>query len=181
MTAAQVADVKSNTAAIDVTAQVQAALDGCISVYANPGKYKITAQLIGRGVNMKLTGAGELATQFDKRFSGDLMLMQNGGSEWASFGIIGNGATYAGAGIKVSGNSNTIKKIRIRDTRDSDILTVAKTAVYLTVEDAFLLPTDTSHTFGIRQTGGGTTPRPRRLRARSRAFLVGVRSWIFRV
>lgn len=155
-----VADVKSGTAAVDATAAVQAAIDGCATVYANPGKYRITKQLVTRGANVRLYGAGELATQFDKRFSGEAIWMQNGGAELSSFGIIGNSKTYTGGGIRASGDSSTIKKIRIRDTRDSAVITVAGAAVYLTVEDAFLLPADSFHTFGIRQIGDDLPASP---------------------
>lgn len=160
MKPAMVADAKAGTAALDATAAVQAAIDGCVSVYINPGKYRLTSQLVTRGANVRLYGAGELASQFDKRFSGEPILMQNGGAELSSFGIIGNSATYTGGGIKVSGNSSTIKKIRVNDTADSSIITVAGAAVYLTVEDAFLLPADSSNTFAIRQIGDDSPTSP---------------------
>nr|WP_314606066.1 hypothetical protein [uncultured Janthinobacterium sp.] len=156
----QIADAKSGAATIDATAAVQAAIDGCVTVYANPGKYRITSQLVTRGVNVRLYGAGELATTFDKRFSGEVILMKNGGAELSSFGIIGNSASYTGGGIKATGNSSTIKKIRIQDTYDSGIITAAGAAVYLTVEDAFLLAADTSNTFGIRQIGDDSSASP---------------------
>lgn len=143
---------------------IQKAIDNVFKVYCSHGTYILSQQLLIRNSCVGLRGDGQLVTVFQKKFNGNAVNFSNGGAVLKDFGIVGNGATFTGGGMFVSGNSNIINNVRITDTADSPIIVQGQAAVYLSVHQCFLLPTAPSSTFSIRLSGSadlGAAPTAR--------------------
>src|SRR5882672_2321795 len=109
MTSAQIADVKANTALVDVTAAVQAAINfGANKIYAPAGTYLLTSTItITTGIT--LIGDGRLRTIF-KQATNFNVLTLNGAADahLEAFQIInslGSAAVTSGDGIRAIGSS----------------------------------------------------------------------------
>jgi hypothetical protein len=155
-----------STGVADSTAAIQEALNSTGFVYLPKGTYKITAQLVFGANCAGLYGDGQYASVISKAFNGNAILCDTNGATITNIGIIGNGATYSGAGIVPRGYNILIQHCRITDTQGSCIYPPAAVssnalaATYLKVDSCFLSPTDATTTYSISGLGTDASLNP---------------------
>jgi len=154
------------TGATNASVKIQACIDATSGYVKLVGTPLITSQLIVRGNCCGLVGEGMYLTTLIKGFSGNAIAVLNSGAVLTDFGILGNGATHTGGGVNPQGYNVNLSMLRITDTADSCVIfspaigTNVGTGTYCTVQDCFLLTTNTATTFTIRSTGTDDSARP---------------------
>jgi hypothetical protein len=112
MTPAQISDVQSNAATLDVTAPIQAALAVAMHVYMPTGTYRITAPLqINAFDGQVLSGDGIFATVIKKVFNGQAIPVTRPRTTLSDFAI--TGYSYTGDGIHVLANACAMQNIYV--------------------------------------------------------------------
>ncbi len=132
--------VADDTAALNNAA---AAANGYVNL--DGGKtYKVTSQLNIPSTCLGFIGRGMYTSVLSKAFNGDLIKCDSNGAVFQHFGIVGNGATYTGGGIRPRGYNILIQHCRIADTADCPVIVEdssvsgAQAATYLCVDSCFL-------------------------------------------
>lgn len=145
---------------------LQSAVDSGDLVHLIDGNYRITQPIVCGANFGGLFGNGAYRSVISKEFNGDAIKCDTNGGLIESIGIVGNGATYSGGGIRPRGYNVSIRNCRIVDTADSPILVEgavgsnALAATYLNVSSCFLLPTDTANTYAVRAVSSDDPNRP---------------------
>lgn len=163
MTDAQQADVRAYAYGLDATASINAAITatGANRKLIWPaGGYKQTAQLTQLAGQKWEGEGGQRATTIKKYFNGDMLVMGDLAGV-SDLNFDGNGATYTGKGIAVTGGfSQEIRRVRIANTAATGLHFAAdagRGAVVSAVEIATINP---ETVFAIALAGDtGAAPR----------------------
>jgi len=105
----------------DTTAFTNAIATGAGCINIPDGTYKITSQL-ALGAGQRLVGSSRVTAILNHTFNGDMLTMADGSGLFNLY-LAGQGATYTGKGVKITGTNGrqTIQNCKITDFSDNCI------------------------------------------------------------